>query len=162
MGGVTPSIFKGKSPGNEVVIYCHRSQILRSPPLVKSQGELNYQHHLGTACKHRHINFLRGETSLCIFEALLWSLHCDCLQKSKEAPGYKVCGEKRHSERCLCFDSYSLLGLVYLKQYQLHWICLFSMPLKMVYTVEKVKHLTIWNLFLLSLSEDCGKRSLAF
>lgn len=60
------------------------------------------------------------------------------------------------------FDSYSLLGLVYLKQYQLHWICLFSMPLKMVYTVENVKHLTIWNLFLLSLSEDYGKRSFAF
>ena len=32
----------------------------------------------------------------------------------------------------------------------------------MVYTVENVKHLTIWNLFLLSLSEDYGKRSLAF
>lgn len=104
---LTPPLpfFKGKSPGNEVVIYCHRSQILRSPPLVKSQGELNYQHHLGTACKHRHINFLRGETSLCIFEALLWSLHCDCLQKSKEAPGYKVCGEKRHSVRCLCLTA---------------------------------------------------------
>ena len=36
------------------------------------------------------------------------------------------------------------------------------MPLKMVYTVENVKHLTIWNLFLLSLNEDYGKKSLAF
>ena len=32
------------------------------------------------------------------------------------------------------------------------------MPLKMVYTVENVKHLTIWNLFLLSLSEDYGNK----